>query len=103
MSNKSVGDNYADKLDDFVPVRPELLDGPFFRNTSLAAPSTILTQTHCTGYDDRTPLAKSLQTVDSFEYGCCSGKKRAFGNMSFVESHYSPDLVSSAIHLFRNP
>jgi hypothetical protein len=101
MSNKSTASNYAGGWDVVVPVRKDLVNGPFLHDSNLEIPSNILTKTHCKGYCFDCPPAAYVQTEDSFEKGCATGMKDIDGESAQVS--YSSALPRKVVHLFRNP
>jgi hypothetical protein len=101
MSNKSTASNYAGGWDAVVPVRKDLVNGPFLHEPNLEIPSNVLTKTHCTGYCFDCPPAAYVETVDSFEKGCATGMKDIDGESAQVS--YSSALPRKVVHLFRNP
>jgi hypothetical protein len=101
MSNQSTASNYAGGWDIVVPVRKDLVNGPFLHDSNLEIPSNILTKTHCKGYCFDCPPAAYVQTGDSFEKGCATGMKDIDGESAQVS--YSSALPRKVVHLFRNP
>jgi hypothetical protein len=105
MSNLSMGTNYAQESErPLVPVRPQLRhDGPWLLNPDLLVPSTVMTKTHCIGFNDQGKLTEELQTYESFERNCARGSKYNEVRKTYEDSYYSVDIVSSAVHLVRDP
>ncbi|GKY99029.1 hypothetical protein MPSEU_000858600 [Mayamaea pseudoterrestris] len=101
FSNATTAANYAQGLDACVPVRPDLIDGPFIHDLNLAVPPVVLTKTHCAGYCDDCNLSRSILTLESFERGCGSGKKRT--GHKFANSFYPLTVPKKFVHLIRDP
>lgn len=95
-----------------IPVHPSSIDGPFYRyldhfddqnHHHHAVPSDyILTKTHCGGFCDSChSIYEYIETTDSFEILCRSGKRYVDGRP--VPSTYAKHTAKRAVHLFRDP
>lgn len=114
VSMRSTASNYAMELhykEERIPVRQEsdnVANGPWQRNNTLPLAPLALTKTHCAGYDDRADLKHSIITADTFLQGCT--KTTQYVDPSDQTNHDKMTtrynhrgLVTSAVHLIRNP
>jgi hypothetical protein len=92
--------NYAKDWEMIVPVRPELVNGPFIHNTELRTPHYVLTKTHCFGYcDDCGPRIYNITDNEMFEQGCV----RAEMTNHTGSIRYDSTVPVKAVHLYRSP
>jgi len=114
-SNTSFGSNYhkldIDDLGDNghnIPIHSSYSDGPYLHEINKETPKKyVITKTHCDGKCTHCKPKKYEQTPQSFEKGCCTGKRtipahdgRGYETESFM---YDNKLVKKIIHLVRNP
>jgi hypothetical protein len=103
MSNLTTACNYAGGWDQCVPVRPELVNGPYLQTPTLKLPEFVLTKTHCAGYCvDCSPRDYIIDSFENFQQGCRSGTAKKTGSQS-VNVMYEADVPVKAVHLIRNP
>lgn len=102
------------KDEESVPVFKNIEDsenGPYLelipsRVTSI--PKYILTKTHCGGFCASCSSPEAyIETPRSFLKSCLKGKRGVFSPehnaMRTHTVHYSADLISKVVHIFRNP
>ena len=98
--NVTTGSNYAKDWEVIVPVRPELVNGPFIHNTELRVPHFVLTKTHCYGYcDDCGPRLYNITNNVLFEQGCVRAEKTNHTG----SIRYESTVPVKAVHLYRSP
>ncbi len=104
VTGKLTASNYKSEHD--VAVYETLPEGPFFTDkdvSDMVRPTKgfVLTKTHCTAYGN----AAYPQTVTAIEFtqSCLEGNTILTDEGEETVYSYSPDIVSRAVHIFRDP
>lgn len=99
----SVASNYAADFERLVPVRPELVNGPFLHKPHLGLPPRrVLSKTHCTAYCADCGPEEYVVNLDAFTLGCQTSTAPGPDGTK-VRVAYEPSVPSSIIHIFRSP
>jgi hypothetical protein len=103
MSNRSVASNYGREFEHALPVRPDLIHGPYV-SLPLAhelPPTSILTKTHCGGFCDNCVPEGFVFDLPRFALWCTRGSKKIEGTKK--QTFYNLTVPTKAVHLVRSP
>ena len=100
-SNTTTASNYAKDWHIAIPVRPELIHGPFLEHPDKPVPPYVLTKSHCTGYCTDCAPRKYVASLESFESGCLRVERPDSGRGG--ETHYDSSVPAKVVHLIRSP